>query len=174
MPHMKFRNSLKLLVLLSVPFSMSVYAENADRNKPIEISADNGTLDQQQQVTVWTGNVVVIQGTLKFTADKVTVSRTPAGDQTMVATGNPVTFRQKLEGKPQYITGRASRVDYNSKTNTVVLTGNAQVEREGDIVKGAVITYNTETEFYSVNGGAGQKKPGRVTVVLQPSTTQKK
>lgn len=168
---MKFQNSVKLLVLLIVPFFS--LAENADRNKPIEITADNGTLDQQTQVTVWTGNVVVVQGTLKFNADQITVHRTPAGDQTMVATGKPVAFRQKLEGKPQFINGRASKVDYDSKTNTVVLTGNAQVEREGDIVKGSVITYNTATEFYRVDGGAG-KKPGRVTVVLQPSTTQKK
>lgn len=169
---MKFHNSLRLLILLLMPFY--IYGEDADRNKPIEISADNGTLNQQTQVTVWTGNVIVVQGTLRFNAAQVTVHRLPSGDQTMVATGSPVTFKQKLEGKPQYINGKGNRVDYDSKTSTAVLTGNAQVEREGDIVKGAVITYNTQTEFYRVDGGPSQKKPGRVTVILQPATTQKK
>ncbi|TCP15581.1 lipopolysaccharide export system protein LptA [Crenobacter luteus] len=156
-----------LLALVAGPAA----AEQADRKKPIEITADSGTLDQLKGVTVWQGNVIVVQGTLRATADQVTVTRDAQGRQTLQGVGRPATFRQKLEGRPEYIEGQASRVDYTSASNQVVLTGNARVRRGADVVSGSVITYNTETEVYQVSGGAatapGQSK-GRVTVILQP------
>ena len=145
-------------------------AENADREKPIQITADSGSLDQKNEITIWKGNVVIIQGTLRFTAAHVVLSRTKDGQQHAVATGSPVTFQQKLEGKPEYVKGHGTKVQYNSKSNIVVLTGNAQVSRGGDTVKGDVITYNTVTEYYTVDGSKGRQ----VRVLLQPSTTNKK
>ncbi|WP_434777443.1 lipopolysaccharide transport periplasmic protein LptA [Neisseria sp. Ec49-e6-T10] len=165
---MKFRPISSLILLASL--SHLTYAEDADRSKPIEITADQGSLDQQNQVTTWKGNVVIIQGTLKFTSADLQVTRNTEGFQKMVATGKPVTFRQKLEGKPQYVSGHANKVEYDSKTNVVILTGAAQVKREGDVVDGARITYNTATETYQVDGSAGKQ----VKVILQPSTTEKK
>lgn len=157
------------LLLLTLLTNFAV-AENADREKPIHIAADFGSLDQKNEITVWRGNVLITQGTLRFNAAEVIVSRSKDGQQHMVSTGNPVTFQQKLEGKPDIVKGRGAKVEYNSKSNVVILTGNAQVSRTGDVVNGNKITYNTVTEFYTVDGGS--KK--RVTVVLQPSTTTKK
>ncbi len=156
-----------ILLMLYTSFSL---AENADRNKPINITADFGSLDQQNETTIWKGNVVITQGTLRFSADQVVVRRTKDGQQHVVATGNPVSFQQKLEGKPQYVKGKGAKVQYSSKNNIVILSGNAQVSRDGDVVQGNQITYNTITEFYTVSGSKGNQ----VKVTLQPSTTSKK
>ncbi|TIC84593.1 lipopolysaccharide transport periplasmic protein LptA [Crenobacter intestini] len=162
---------------LLVALAGAVHAEKADSSKPIELSADRGTLDQNSGVTTWDGNVVVNQGTLQLKADHVVVTRNAAGEQTLLATGKPATFRQKVEGKNEYIKGRGNRIDYDSKTGVAVLTGNAFVERGQDSVAGAVITYNTETELYQVSGGNPKVTGGaggRVTVILQPKTEDKK
>ncbi len=156
-----------LLLLATSSFAL---AEQADRTKPIQVTADFGSLDQKNEITLWKGNVLIVQGTLRFTAAQVIVSRTKDGQQHVVATGSPVTFQQKLDNTPDLVKGRGAKVTYGSKTNVVVLTGNAQVSRGGDVVTGNQITYNTVTEFYTVDSGAKQ----RVSVILQPSTTQKK
>ncbi|AXK38237.1 lipopolysaccharide transport periplasmic protein LptA [Crenobacter cavernae] len=160
----------KLLTAVLVGLAtLPAWAEKADQKKPIEISADAGTLDQLKGVTVWQGNVIVIQGTLKATADQLTVTRDAQGRQTLQGIGRPATFRQKLEARPEYVEGQGSRVDYTSASNQVVLTGNARVKRGADVVTGGVITYNTETEVYQVSGGSVQgPNKGRVTVILQP------
>jgi lipopolysaccharide export system protein LptA len=167
-------NRKRLLTLgLTLAFAASfAHAEKADRDKPIQITADNGTLDQLKGITVWKGNVVVIQGTLKVNANEVTVTRDDKGNQTLVAFGKPVTFRQKVEGKNEWIEGQGSRLDYTTITNLAVLTGNARVKRNEDLVVGNVITYNTDSEQYEVKGGsASGPNSGRVTVILQPQTT---
>ncbi|MBP6563472.1 MAG: lipopolysaccharide transport periplasmic protein LptA [Neisseriaceae bacterium] len=148
------------------------WAEKADREKPINIEADQGMLDQGNQLTVFTGNVVIVQGTLKITGAEVSVKQDDQGNQNMISKGSPTTMRQKLDDKNEYVTGQASQITYDSKSGIAVLTGNALVTREGDRVKGHVITYNTNTEIYTVKG-AGAKSGGRVSVILQPSTTQK-
>ncbi len=151
------------------------HAEEADRNQPIEINADQGSLDQNKQMTVFSGNVVITQGSLKITADRVQVQRDNSGNQLMQASGKPVTFRQKLEGKSQYVSGQANQVEYASATGRVLLTGNAKVEREGDLASGHTISYNMRTEVYTVAGSQAAKGPGRrVTVILQPNRTGKK
>ena len=165
---MMLTKKINFLILMLI--STLSFAEQADRTKPIQIAADFGSLDQQKEITVWRGNVVITQGSLRFTADEVIVNRVGDDQQHLIATGRPVTFQQKLDNKPQYIKGKGARVEYDSKDSIVILTGNAQVSRDGDVVNGNRITYNTHTEYYTVNRGPKQ----RVTVLLQPTTTQKK
>ncbi|WP_159879212.1 MULTISPECIES: lipopolysaccharide transport periplasmic protein LptA [Aquitalea] len=145
----------------------TAHAEKTDRDKPIEISADRGNLDQLKGVTVWQGNVIIIQGTLKLNADRATVTQDKQGNQTMQATGRQVVFRQKMDGKNEWIEGQANQLDYNTVTHAAVLTGNARVKRGNDLVIGNVITYNTETEMYDVSSGASSNG-GRVTAIIQP------
>lgn len=170
------RKFVLVAALLGALLSPAAWAEKADSSKPIELSADRGTLDQNSGVTTWDGNVIVNQGTLQLKADHVVVTRNSAGEQVLLATGKPATFRQKVEGKNEYINGRGNRIDYDSKSGVAVLTGNALVTRGQDSVAGAVITYNTQTELYQVSGSnpkvTGDGK-GRVTVILQPKTEEK-
>jgi lipopolysaccharide export system protein LptA len=161
---------LALLLGLSVPLAQ---AEKADRDKPIQISADRGSLDQIKGITEWDGAVVIIQGTLLIHADHVRVTRDAKGNQVIVATGRIVTFRQKADDsgdhKVVWIEGQASRLDYTTINHTAVLTTNARVKKGEDLVIGDVIVYNTETQVYQSQGGASNTaNKGRVTAILQP------
>jgi lipopolysaccharide export system protein LptA len=161
------RHSLMLALLLCTTSTIAL-AEKADSSKPIEVNADSASLDQKQGVNVFEGNVVITQGTLNMRAQKTITTQDASGRQQLLATGSPVYFRQKLDGKNEYVDGHASRVDYDSANNTVVLTGKAQVKRGKDIVNGEQITYNTVTEIYQVKGQGGSNTAGRVTIILQP------
>ncbi|EGV35029.1 lipopolysaccharide transport periplasmic protein LptA [Neisseria weaveri] len=169
------RNSIKtilsVLIMASVQFA---YALESDRKQPIEIEADQGSLDQNNQVTVFSGNVVIKQGSLNIRAGSVRVSRNDKGDQLMSAEGSPVRFGQTLDNGKGTVKGQANKVEYASATGIVKLQGNAKVERGGDKAEGASITYNTRTEVYTVSGSkaAGMKGGKRVTVVIQPVSTK--
>lgn len=154
--------------------SSTAFALESDRNQPIEIEADQGMLDQKNQSTTFSGNVIVKQGTLHIRAEKVTVTRDAASQQHMTADGKPVRFSQTLDDNKGTVNGQANKVEYSSATGLVKLTGNAKVIRGGDKAEGAVITYNTRTEIYTVNGNpAAPTKAGkRAVVVIQPSSTK--
>lgn len=157
------------ILLVAVVATSPVMALDSDRRQPIEIEANQGSLDQANQVTIFTGNVVIKQGTLNIRASSVRVSRDKQGQQSMSATGGPVYFSQTLDGSKGTVKGQANQVEYSSATGMVKLVGNAKVQRDNDRAEGAVITYNTRTEVYSVNGSSNAAGSGkRVTVVIQP------
>lgn len=165
----KLINATAAVLLLSG--SLNAFALESDRKQPIAIEADQGSLDQKNQVTVFSGNVVIKQGTLNIRAASVRVAQDKqSGNQTMTATGSPVRFSQQLENKG-LVEGQGNKVEYSSATNIVKLIGNAKVQRGGDIAQGEAISYNTRTEVYTVLGGAatGNKNGRRVSVVIQPT-----
>lgn len=153
--------------------SLQAHALESDRKQPIEIEADQGELDQKNQSTTFSGNVVIKQGTLNIRAASVNVVRSADGQQTMKASGSPVRFSQTLDGGKGTVNGEANQVEYSSASNVVKLSGNAKVTRGGDKAEGAVITYNTRTEVYTVSGSkaAGGKPGKRANIVIQPSST---
>lgn len=145
------------------------HAEKADRDKPINLEADTVTLDDIRKVSVYQGNVILSQGTMMVRADRVQVTQKAEALDAIVATGRPVAFRQKLDGRDEYIEGFADRVEYDSGTSQLELIGQARLRRGGDELRGARISYNANTEFYKVVGKPDTSTPGgRVRAVIRP------
>ncbi|QEL56052.1 lipopolysaccharide transport periplasmic protein LptA [Chromobacterium paludis] len=160
-----------LLAGLLLAAAALAQAEQADRDKNIEITSDNGCVSElkNKNVSTCSGNVVVVQGTLRLTGDKLTVSQDKDGNQTLHATGRIVTFRQKMDNDGGWVEGQTSVLDYDSAKHLVVLTGNARVKRNGDLSIGNVIRYNTLDEtFEVVGGGPSASGQGRAVVIIQP------
>jgi lipopolysaccharide export system protein LptA len=155
-------------------------AEKADRAKPLTIEADQpGTLDLIKQVIVFSGNVVVAQGTMAIRAERVEVRERADGHRSATALGSagkPASFRQKRDGVDETIEGQAERIEYDSRGDVVRFAGNAQVRRmrgatPADEVSGAVITYDNGNETFSVQGAnsvPGTAGSNRVRVVITP------
>jgi lipopolysaccharide export system protein LptA len=159
------------------------HAERADRDKPLNIEADNMTYDDLKQLNVFTGHVVATKGTIVIKADHVEVRQDPQGYQYATGTMDPKSkglayFRQKRDAVDEYIDGNAERIDYDGKQDLTTLTTNATVRRlQGlstlmDQVHGSVITYDGENDFYTARAGkdvAGPGNPGgRVRAMLAP------
>ncbi|MDQ9171000.1 lipopolysaccharide transport periplasmic protein LptA [Oxalobacteraceae bacterium R-40] len=177
-----------LLVLLILPllFGGHALAEKADADLPTNVEANQMAYDDVKQINIFTGNVVLTRGTLVMRAEKMVVSQDPAGYQygTMYAApGGFTTFRQKRDGGPDlWIEGRAAdRIEYDSKTEIAKFYSKARVrlldgQKVTDEVEGEFISYDSKTEFYSVNNTAtGQSKPGagRIRAIIQPRTNEK-
>jgi len=160
-----FFYALLCAALLASP----AHAEKTDRDKPVNLEADVVTLDDIKKVSVYQGNVILSQGTLMLRADRVQVTQNASGLDKLSATGRPATFRQKLDGRDEFIEGFADRIEYDSVNSQLEMIGQAQLRRGSDELRGAQISYNANTEFYKVVGQPDAKIPaGRVRAVIRP------
>jgi lipopolysaccharide export system protein LptA len=159
-----------LLAALALLFSCVAFAERADREKPIDLEADNVIVNDAKKTSTYTGNVILTQGTLIIHADKLVVREDADGFQHSTSYGNPTTFRQKMEGKDEYMQGSAQRIEYDGRMDKVQLYTKAWVKRGEDIVNGEYIMYDAGAEYAEVIGGTQTTTApkGRVRAVIQP------
>ena len=137
--------------------------------------------DNQPQMATFTGHVVVTKGTIIMRGDKLVVQQDAAGNQSGAMTpapGQRAFFRQKRDGVDEFIEGEANRMEYDGKTGTVHLIGNAEMRRlagatMADKVTGDLIVYNDSTEVYTVDrapASAAGGKSGRVHAIMVPQS----
>jgi lipopolysaccharide export system protein LptA len=176
------RAAQALLLSCALALAPAVRADKADRNQPMNIMADQqSTIDLLKQTVVFSGNVLISQGTLSIRAERVEVHENAQGFRSAVAlggSGRQASFRQKREGVDEWVEGYADRVEYDGTADTVHFIGHAQVRRlrggaVADELTGDRISYDNVAELFSVQGGPSNVSPGnpsgRVRAVLSPA-----
>lgn len=179
MKSQNFKLCVSALAGFALALSATAFAEQADRDKPVNLEADSVTMDDASKVGTYQGNVQLSQGTLLIRADKLVVKEDANGFQQGTAYGNPASFRQKREGYDEYVEGYGTRIEYDAKNEKVELFGNARLKRGQDEVRGNYISYDAKTEYFRVLGGGKEAAPpgrdhGRVHAVIQPKTKAEK
>src|SRR5665811_1282021 len=172
----RLKNKLLLATFLLLG-SPACFAESADRNKPIHLEADQVMMDDAQQISTFTGNVRLTQGTLLLSGDKIVVVEDKDGFKHATAYGNTAEFRQKREGLNEYVEGYGKRIEYDTRTDTLNFHEKARLKRNLDEVSGDHITYSAKTEVFRVDSseaGSGNVPPQRVRAVLQPKSKEAK
>ena len=145
------------LALLAGP----LWAEKADRNKPMNIESDALRYDDLKQVSVFTGRVVLTKGSIVIRGAQVEVRQDNEGYQFGLVTAEPgklAFFRQKREGVDEYIEGEGQVLEYDGKADTVKFMQSAVLRRLrgatlADEVTGHVIVYNNTTDVFTVDSG---------------------
>ena len=165
--------SARVFLVLSLFAAISVHAELADRDKPINIESNKMTADDNRKLTYFEGQVILTQGTIRLTADHMTVREDNAGFKYASAYGSPVTFRQKREGLNEWVDGVAQHAEYDGKIERIELFEKALVRRNKDEIRGNYLAYDMKTEFMQGHGTAApaaapNSSSGRVHVILQP------
>ena len=162
----------------SLLFTGPVLAERADSDKPVHLESDRATVQDANKLATFIGNVVLTQGTLIIRADKMTVKEDANGFQHATAFGNLASFRQKRDGKDEYVEGWGERMEYDAKADKVQLFKKARLRRGQDEVHGDYISYDALNEFFQVTGSndtsAQSQSEGRVRLVIQPKKKEPK
>lgn len=144
-------------------------ADKSDREKLIDIGANRMVGDDKERTTVWEGDVVITQGTMRITAAKVTAKEDAEKYKFYVATGSPVTFRQRRDKAEDYVEGWAARAEFDDKSEKLKLFDKARLKTVQGEIMGDVITYDTTREVFEVSGGAQSGMPSsRVKATLIP------
>lgn len=157
-------------------------AERADRSKPMHIESDALRYEDQKQLSIFTGNVVVTKGSILMRGARLEVRQDTQGNQNGIMHAKPgerAFFRQKREGEGEFIEGEGEIIEYLGKSDTVRIERRAEMRLLAgatvrDEVMGSVIVYNNATEVYTVESAAGSAGApsaapgGRVRAVLAP------
>ena len=174
--------SLLVAACLVLGGPLPAFAEKADRDKPMNAEADALRYDDLNQTSVFTGNVVITKGTTIVRGARVDVAQDPQGYQQAVSIAAPdklAYFRRKRDGVDEYIEGEAERIEYDSRADLVKFIKRAVVRRYAgatllDETTGALITYDNNTDVFTVDGGPQNRTAanptGRIRAMLSPRT----
>ncbi len=127
-----------------------------DSSLPVEVSADQLSVDQSSGVAIYSGDVVVGQGDMRLAAQRVRVVYAEAAGRVerLEATGG-VTLVSGEEA------AEAERADYNLSDGTVVMTGNVLLTQGQNALTADRMVVN-------LDDGTAQMD-GRVRSVFQPT-----
>ncbi len=170
--HTRLSRAGILITLFAAAFVAPAMAERADRDKPVNLEADRITVDEAKKIQIFEGNVQMVRGTIIIRTTRLVVTQDAEGFQKGIAYGGAgglARFRQKREGKDEYVDGEAERIEYDGKSDKAELFVRAHVTSGLDEVRGPYISYDGMTENYIVTGSAGTPagRPERVHAVIQ-------
>jgi len=163
MQRVKIKGILFAVLMLLLP--MQLFALSSDGVQPIQVEADSLELRDQENISVYTGNVRLIQGSLEFRCERLTLHFDDQKELVMMEmTGAPATFRQ-LDDKQQELKGQADQLQYRQSESILVLSGKARFSHKGDTIESNRIQVNTENE--SIQAGSSEPD-NRVRMLIQP------
>jgi len=151
---------------LLLALSSSAMALEADRSKPVDVSADRSETSQKAGTTVLTGNVRISQGTMLIIADKAEVFQPEGANISRVLlTGSPATLEQDLDANGGRMKAAARTIDYALQSSKVTLRQQVRVEQTRGTLTGELIEYDIKTG--QLKGGGGGDA-GRIQMRIQP------
>lgn len=127
-----------------------------DTSQPVEVTADNLAVDQNDGTAVFTGNVLIGQGQMRLSAPKVQVYYNKSGDRIE---------RMSASGGVTLVSGEdaaeAREADYNIDTGMIEMQGEVLLVQKSSALTAERMTVDTKS------GTA--RMQGRVKTVLQPN-----
>ncbi|SMO83208.1 lipopolysaccharide transport periplasmic protein LptA [Paracoccus laeviglucosivorans] len=152
-----------LSLSLSLALAITAHAQTQtgfgsaqDVSAPVEVTADSLQVDQKTGLATFSGNVLIGQGAMRLSADRVTVT---------YAQGNAQKISNlRAEGNVTLASGQdaaeAKAADYDVASGNVVLTGDVLLTQGRNVLAGEKVTVNLESGTANASG--------RVRSVLQP------
>ena len=90
-----------LIAAIAASIASGAWALQSDREQQIEVHADQFNGDEVKQTAVYSGAVVVDQGSMRLTGDVLELRITPKGYRQATITGAPARFRQQRDPDAQ-------------------------------------------------------------------------
>lgn len=169
-----YQNSILLtlvVLLFATPWQTSI-ALTSDDKQPIEIEADSAELDDLNHVSIYRGDVVAIQGSIRMTGDTMTVHFTDENDmEILIMEGNPATYRQLPDNSNVYDEAEALRMEYYELKNMVILIKDAVVTQERSVFSGDRIEY--DTILNKVNAWSDPDSEEKVITTIEPKKKER-
>ncbi|WP_354068367.1 LptA/OstA family protein [Caulobacter sp. 1776] len=159
----------------------SAHARQSDSSAPIDVSADNQETINSKCITIFTGNVEILQDRSRLRAQKVTIysaRKSGAGAGADAANACGSAQRMEAEGgvylasEQQY--SRGDRAVYTFDNNIAVVTGDVVLVKGKDVARGDKLTVNTKTNDAKLESSTpGRASKRRVRAVFYQDDSKK-
>ncbi len=174
---MKYKIGFKIkltvfLHILLLNYSVSSFALEIDREKPVHISADKVTIDEKSGISRYMGNVKIEQGSMLLIGEKVTVYQPDGKLDKIIVDGTPAKFKQLSDKNNQEISASAIKLIYYTISEKLILTGEASLKQGQNSFSGHTIEYDTRNSTVTANTDDDKKQ--RVNAVITPKSIENK
>ena len=162
--------SLLLAVLLIAAILLPSHANAIDRQDdlPIDIASDSATINDENGVATYSGNVIVSQGQTRLEADTVSVYMKDQTLERIEADGRPARFQEQQLNETVPTTGHASTIVFESSKATLTFKGEATLNQASNSFSGEQIVYDINAQAIQAKGDdSGQS---RVKIQYLPGT----
>ncbi len=150
--------ALSLSTALAQTANIAVGTGAFDASLPVEVTADELSVDQATGKAVFDGNVLVVQGEVRMSAGQVTIEYAEEGSTNAIS-------RLLASGGVTFVTSsdaaEARDAVYSVANGTVTLTGDVLLTQGQNAIAG-------DTLVVDLSSGNGQMQ-GRVRTVFTPS-----
>jgi len=160
-----------LVMLLAVG---RVYALADDHNQPISLKADRVEINQKKGLSTYEGGVELQQGSMVISASRIVVYSKGNQVTRLEADGTPVKIRQRASPEKEETRAEARHIEYDPKSATLRLTGQAHIWQDGNEFSGETIIYDSLHSIVRASGSEqqgeqkGEQKKERVEVIIKP------
>lgn len=148
-------------------------ALESDSEQPIEISANAAMVDEDQGKSVYKGDVVITQGTLKVTAEEVEIY-TADNEVTQIialAEDKKLAHYQQQTSDPssgarnEMVSAEAQKITYLVQEERLHLAGDAKLRQDEDVFTGELLYYDMARGIVNLNSSSNS---GRVNMTITP------
>ncbi|WP_257282338.1 MULTISPECIES: lipopolysaccharide transport periplasmic protein LptA [unclassified Endozoicomonas] len=143
----------------------------SDRQKPIEIESNTADIDNKKGISIYMGDVVMVQGTTRITGDKVTVYSVRQEVKKIVAEGykKRAYYEEQQPDNQGILQAWGHTIDYQVAGDKIQLIKQAKLTRKGDTFTGERIDYDLSKQTVNAKGSENKSSPdGRVKMIYQP------
>ena len=167
--------------------SQGAGALSTDKDQDIEIYADSAVLDELNNTSIYTGNVIVTQGSIRITGDRMTIYNDDDEElEVLIMEGRPATHKQLPDNSEVYDQSRALTMEYHEKKNLIYLIKEAWSKQGDGEISGACIEYDTEKnrarawsgsvkcvgQTININQDAATAPKERVKIIIRNKKTE--
>ncbi len=150
-------------LLLMLP--LSGWALPGDSEQPIEVEADRLEVRDEDNRSIYQGNVRLVQGSLEITSDRLVIHFNDQRELVLMEmTGSPARFRQ-LNDQRQEMLGEARQINYIEPDSMLELLQGARFSHDGGTIEGERIRIDTERNSIEAGGESAEE---RVKMLIQP------
>ncbi|MFK8027174.1 MAG: lipopolysaccharide transport periplasmic protein LptA [Gammaproteobacteria bacterium] len=161
---MNTKPTLLLAFTIALCISNTVFARSDDSEKPIHITADTAELNEKSGISIYRGDVKMVQGTTILHGDIITVYTANNEVEKMISVGDLATY-EEITDDGDKVYAESEEMIHNSSENKVELFRRGKITQVGNIIRSDYILYLTEEGVIDT----GTKKD-RIEMIIQPKT----
>ena len=153
----------KFSLVLGLAFlALVASALSTDKDQNIEIKSDTAMLDDIKNISIYSGNVILDQGSMRITGDRMTVYFLENNDlERIEVEGQPAKFRQLPDNSSVYNEAEALIMEFHQPENLIILIDKAFVNHAGTRLAGDRIEYDTVASRIKANRTRVRNQPGQ-------------
>ena len=146
--------------------TLNISALTSDRDQPIFIQADKVEVNETAGQSHYTGNVLMIQGTLKIKADEIIVYSKQGKPDKILIYGKPASIQQQPDDRKYIVHSKAHVIEYSAKSEIILLKTEAAIQDGNRLTTADLLEYDTRKS--TMRAKKDETGKGRVITVIGP------